>query len=170
MGFREAALDVCFAVFLLLSCSIAAQTTMPHADYETLLRKIDGDIPRWQMQVSRFHVEDFSVSFVDGKFTQELRDDAARGFESLRELIASDLAQRRLSTEIQISQHLNLAAEHMQDLSLFAFKHASSKIADEWSNDAAASDGALRVYELSLTEQLSAYADELQRKAEKCSR
>jgi len=154
-------------VLLLLVTSAWAQM-MPHAEYQNFLKKLDADTARWQKQLNAFHVEDLPVSYVEGKFVKASQDDASKNFDSIHEVIGQELVRPRLSVEIEIAGHLESAFLELTSLNGWAFRLAP-QASERWREEAAGNTGELMLYRVSMVKHVTAYADELQRKAEKCS-
>jgi len=79
-------------VLLLLVPSGWAQM-MPHAEYQSFLKKLDADTARWQKHLNALQIETFPVSCAEGKFTKKLQDDASKNIASIHEMIWQELSR-----------------------------------------------------------------------------
>lgn len=159
-------LKIAFA--LLIVVPFGRAQIMSPTEYSGFLKRLDADATRWQKHVSTLRVESIPVSYAEGKFIKSTQDDASRNIDEIRRLIGKELVRARLSTEIEIADRLVSAFLEISNLNGWAFRLAPDST-EHWRDETTTDSGDLTVYKLDLIKHITATADELQNKAEKCN-
>jgi hypothetical protein len=157
-------------VFVLASSASASAQAMSTTEYQAFLKILDSKLPEWNRSVSYMDVRKLSVPYRQGKVVADAQTMVLKNLEIIHKCVDRETnGHRRLSNEFTLYQSLEDVASGVETM---IDNLPDSAEAGRWSG----SEGLplfrdiMLSYVKPLRDNIDAYADELQDRAERCSR
>jgi hypothetical protein len=153
-------------LFLAVPCLCAGQM-MTTSQYQDYLKRLDAAMQRWQNQVKSVDAGEKNVDYSTGKTIEHARETILGNLKILRGLVAKQRSTDLLSADISIEDLLGDASE---PLSVMLFTLPSNQQGLRWQQSLPSVQTEIGDLQLELRKHIDSYADELQAKAEGCSK
>ncbi|HEY5177616.1 MAG TPA: hypothetical protein VII95_18840 [Terriglobales bacterium] len=154
-------------VLALAACLPASAQKMSPAEYQSFLKKLNADVTVWQKVFSALQVEDLPVSYAVGKLIADNKGVALTNLEVMDSLIKSELFKPQLSNQISMAKSLTDIMSSLSDTEGLLPAGAARK---NWDDSGMPVLKGVSEYDQLLEKHVFSFADELQERAERCSR
>lgn len=139
---------------------------MTPSEYHAFLKRLDSSVVKWQGQVESLNVEKLNVTFVIGKDIEQEKDVALKNLSLVRQIAQQQLIKHTLANDIDLDQSLEDAMNMLAGIVSLLPEDAQ---AARWGQSIPSVEE-FGAFVVPLRRHVLSYADELQARAEKCSR
>lgn len=162
---KKAGLAVLF--FSLLAGSQCAAQLMEPAEYRAYLKRLDAAVSRWQPQFEAMNVEKMDLGYAVGKTLEMYRDIIRKNLALMHESIGLQFVRESLSQDITLESSL---VEVVDDLGNIVNNLPENERGVYWGRSLVPLSKEMREFDPPLRKHVGAYADQLQARAERCSK
>jgi hypothetical protein len=154
-------------IFLFIVVSQGSAQLMAANEYRDYLKRLDAAVARWQVQFEAMNVEKMKVDYSLGKMLERQRDVMAKNLGLIHESIGPQLDRESLSRDIALEGSLTEAEATLGDI---MHTLPANEQGVYWGRSLLPIAKEMSDFDPPFRKHVWAYADELQAKAERCSK